>query len=148
MRRYFRFGDYLALLATILGISGLLLATSHSPGGPLPSIFGVYGQLTPGRDSVRITRRPNGKIGVAIKLYYASGHTCTLSRDGDWREDHVEMVAEGLDVNQPCKLSAFFERGYVLLKDDGLRCAPVYCGTRGKFDGVSLPKSGATANPK
>ena len=103
------------------------------------SIFGLYAPPA-GQDSIRITRRRDGKIGVALKLYYANGHTCQLNKAGEWLDDRVLITAEGLDQNQPCKLEASFSNGHVLLKDDGLRCAPVYCGTRGKLDGVSLPK--------
>jgi hypothetical protein len=39
-------------------------------------------------------------------------------------------------------LNVFFDKGRVRLRDEGYRCAPVYCGTRGKLDDVSLPKSG------
>jgi hypothetical protein len=81
-----------------------------------------------------------GRIGVAIKLDYANGHTCRLNAEGGWSGDHVAIVAEGLDSNSPCRLNLFFSQGGILLKDDGLRCAPVYCGTRGKLDDVSLPK--------
>jgi len=106
----------------------------------MKSIFGAYGQPTPGRDSIRITEESNGRIGVNLKLYYANGHTCQLDTDGRWSQDHIAVAAGGLDENRPCKLNLFFENGRVLLKDDGLQCAPVYCGTRGKLDNVSLPK--------
>lgn len=114
-------------------------AVEHAP----ESIFGLYAPpsaRTAGQDNIRITRRRDGTIDVALKLYYANGHTCQLNKPGEWLGDHVLISAEGLDQNQPCKLEASFSKGHVLLKDDGLRCAPVYCGTRGKLDGVSLPK--------
>jgi hypothetical protein len=93
-----------------------------------------------GRDSIQVTEKANGKIGVDLKLYYANGHTCRLKKDGEWQEDHVAVVADGLDRNRSCKLNAFFDKDRVLLKDEGLQCAPVYCGTRGTLDNVSLPK--------
>jgi hypothetical protein len=107
---------------------------------PLPGIFGVYGRLTAGHDSIQVRERADGKISVALKLYYAVGHTCQLKGDGEWRGDHVTLVAPGLDATRQCKLSLFFENGRVVVKDEGLQCAPVYCGTRGKLDEVSLPK--------
>ncbi len=130
--------------ATILGVlTGLasLPAAGQTPAPP-PSIFGIYGQSTPGRDSIRITKKPDVKIGVAIKLYYASGHTCSLNSDGEWHQDKVVVIAEGLEANRSCILNVFFDKGRIRLKDEGYRCAPVYCGTRGKLDDVSLPKSG------
>jgi hypothetical protein len=122
-----------------LGIScGVITAMSQSSSAPVKSVFGTYGQ--PGHDSIQVTEKPNGRIGVNLKLYFSNGHTCRLSKDGKWSEDHVAIVADGLDANRSCKLNLFFENRRVLLKDDSLQCAPVYCGTRGKLDGVSLPK--------
>ena len=128
--------------AILAGVAALiwLPAAGQTPAPPPPGIFGTYGQTTPGRDSIRITKKSDGKIGVAIKLYYSSGHTCTLNSDGEWHEDRVIVVAQGLEANRSCILNAFFDKDRILLKDEGLRCAPVYCGTRGKLDDVNLPK--------
>jgi hypothetical protein len=108
--------------------------------GPGKGVFGLYGQASAGHDFMRVTEKGNGRIGVSLKLYYANGHTCQLNKDGQWSEDHVAIVAEGLDENRPCKLNLFFENHHVVLKDEGLQCAPVYCGTRGKLDDTSLSK--------
>jgi hypothetical protein len=128
----------LGILGSIVGAVSLLLAT----GGPRPpkSIFGVYGRPAAGHDSIRVTERADGKIRVAIKLYYSNGHTCQLNDDGEWREDRLAIVAGALDPSHPCRLSIFFDKSGVLLRDEGFQCAPVYCGTRGKLDNVRLPK--------
>lgn len=114
---------------------GVILAAQ-----PMKSVFGIYGQPGAGHDSIQVTEKTNGRIGVNLKLYFAGGHTCKLSKDGKWSGDHVAVVADGLDPNRSCKLNLYFENGRVLAKDDGLLCAPVYCGTRGKLDDTSLPK--------
>ena len=124
----------------VIGILNCLPILSQVTERPSKRIFGVYGQPTPGHDSIRVGQHANGKISVALKLYYSQGHTCQLNQDGQWREDHVAIVADGLDANRQCKLNLFFENGRVVLKDEGLECAPVYCGARGKLDNVSLPK--------
>jgi hypothetical protein len=139
IRRYFRGAGRLGILAAI-GL-GQFPAGSQAPLRPPQSIFGTYGQSSPGRDSVQISAKANSKINVAIRLYFSSGHTCRLNADGEWRDDHVAIVAEGLSAARPCKLNVFFDKGRALLKDEGYQCAPVYCGTRGKLDAVSLPKS-------
>jgi hypothetical protein len=127
-----------AWLGSLLASVSLLFAQQNAaPKG----IFGIYGQSSPGHDSIRVTRRPGGKIGLAVKLYYANGHTCQLEAEGEWRAAHLVVMAEGADPNQPCSLNAYFSRGRISLKDEGWRCAPVYCGTRGKLDKVSLSKS-------
>jgi len=125
----------------VIGALSSALVFSQVSAGPPQSIFGAYGRLTAGQDSIRVSENANGKIGVALKLYYSTGHTCQLNNAGEWRDDHVAVVADGLDANRPCNLNLFFQKGRVLLKDEGLRCAPVYCGARGKLDGVRLPKS-------
>jgi hypothetical protein len=140
MRTYAYAARRVGILCSVVGMVSLRPAGSQGPSGPPKSIYGIYGQPTAGHDSIQVTEKANAKIGVALKLYYSNGHTCQLNKDGEWREDHVAVVADGLDASQPCRLSAFFGKGGVRLKDEGLRCAPVYCGTRGKLDNVSLPK--------
>jgi hypothetical protein len=131
-----------ARLAVIcLGAHGAALPLPPGSSDPPKTIFGVYGQAKGGNDSVRVTRKPNGKIGVTVKLYYGHGHTCHLNQDGDWQADHIAVQAEGLDRTKPCSLSLYFNNGRVLLKDPNSLCAAVYCGARGKFDQVSLPRT-------
>lgn len=122
--------------------SGLLphVVSGQALAHPSDSVFGIFGQPTAGHDSIRITKKANGKIAVAIKLYYASGHTCQLNKDGEWREDHVTVIADSLEPGQACRLNISFQKDRILLKDEGYRCTPVYCGTRGTLDNVSLPK--------
>ena len=129
----------LVILCGIAGAVSLPPAASESATRPPQSIFGAYGHATAGHDSIRVTEKA-GKINVALKLYYANGHTCQLNQDGGWREDHLAVVADGLDASRPCRLNVFFDKNGVRLKDEGFQCAPVYCGTRGKLDNVSLPK--------
>jgi hypothetical protein len=135
--------------AASLGIAGVIGLLTSAPmigqesARPVKSVFGLYGQPAPGHDSIRVTEKAHDLIGVNLKLYYSSGHTCQLNKDGKWSQDHIAVVAEGLETNRPCRLNLFFENHRVLLKDDGVQCAPVYCGTRGKLDGVSLPKFAA-----
>ena|SRR5690349_19641363 len=108
---------------------------------PAPrTIFGLYGSGRTGRDFVRVMARENGKIGLNLKLYYANGQTCALNKEGEWIGDHLVVAAEGLKENEPCKLEVFFPKGRILFKDEGQRCAQVYCGSRGKLDEVTLPR--------
>jgi len=136
LRAALRFGICCAAVSAVSPIP----VESQGNSGPMKSVFGVYGQPTSGHDSIRVTEKANGEIGVNLKLHFSNGHTCQLIKDGKWLADHVAIVAEGLDVNKPCKLNLFFDNSRVLLKDEGSLCAPVYCGTRGKLDEVSLPK--------
>lgn len=138
-----RSGRAMATLALVAAARAGLMqssASGQSSARAPRNIFGTYGQTGAGRDSIRISPQANGKIAMSIRLYFSSGHTCRLERNGEWREDHVAVIAEGLNANHPCMLNAFFDNGRILLKDEGLQCAPVYCGTRGKLDNVGLPK--------
>ncbi len=110
------------------------------------SIFGVYGPTARGRsraaqNSIRITPRSASKVNLALKLYYPNGHTCQFNKDGDWEEDRLVFIAEGLEPNRSCKLEASFPPGHIRLSDEGQWCAQVYCGARGKLDGVVLAKT-------
>ena len=108
---------------------------------PPKTIFGVYAPAgKAGSDNIRITPGADGKVALALKLYYSNGHTCALTKEGEWHGDRLVIVAEGLVENEPCKLEASFPPGRIVLKDEDQRCARVYCGTRGKLDAVSLPK--------
>ncbi len=143
MTSRYRRRPFARFAAICLAAQWAALSASPASGDPPVGVFGVYGQPKPGSDSVRITRKTNGKIAVAIKLYYANGHTCHLNQEGEWQADHVIVQAEGLDVAKPCSLNLYFDKGHVLLRDSNSLCAAVYCGARGKFDQVSLPKAGS-----
>jgi len=129
-----------AITCIVMGILTSIPVESQEAARPSKTIFGLYGQPTAGHNSIRVTEKVEGRIGVNFKLYYANGHTCQMDKDGKWMNDHVAILADGLDASQPCKLNLFFENGRVLLKDEGFQCTPVYCGTRGKLDNTSLPK--------
>lgn len=104
------------------------------------AIFGVYAHAGQ-HDYIRVMPAAGeGKVEIALKLYYANGHVCQLEKAGDWQRDRVLIVTEGLVENEPCRLEASFVKGGVVLKDEGQRCARLYCGTRGKLDGVTVPK--------
>ncbi|MBV9769307.1 MAG: hypothetical protein JOZ32_07040 [Bryobacterales bacterium] len=130
----------LAIAGIVMGVMTWIPVVSQGTARPIKSIFGVYGQPGAGHDSIRVTEKNAGRIEVNLKLYYSNGHICRVNKDGKWSKDHLAIIADGLDVNRPCKLNLFFENHRVLLKDDGFQCAPVYCGTRGKLDNASLPK--------
>lgn len=127
-----------AITCAVCGVQSSLPVVTQAFTGPAKSVFGVYGEPAPGHDFIRVTKKTNDRVGVSLKLYYANGHTCQMNEEGKWSGDHVAIVAEGLNANQPCRLDLFFEDHRVVLKDHGLQCAPVYCGTRGKLDGASL----------
>lgn len=123
----------------VLAICGTpaLAQQSHPP----KSIFGVYGRSGRGRDSIRVTSRERDKVNVALKLYFASGHTCQLDQEASWQGDRLLVIADGVNPNQACKLEARFSPRRIRLTDEGQHCAQVYCGTRGKLDGVVLLKT-------
>jgi hypothetical protein len=140
MLSYCRAAGRFAVSCGVISTLSSVPVLSQGPGLPPKSVFGVYGQPTAGHDSIEVIEKADGRIRVNLKLYYSNGHTCQFNKDGKWSEDHVAIVAEGLDTNRPCRLNLFFENDRVLLKDEGFQCAPVYCGTRGKLDDASLPK--------
>src|SRR5215472_7023428 len=86
MNRFVCSGGRLAILSAVVGL-GPSQTAPQKPAQTPQSIFGTYGQTSAVRDSIRITEKPDGKIGVAIRLYFSGGHTCQLNKDGEWRED-------------------------------------------------------------
>jgi hypothetical protein len=83
------------ILCGLFSLVSWLPISAQAPQTPLKSIFGIYGLSGAGHDSIQITQKGGSKIGVSVKLYYSNGHTCRLNRDGEWREDHVVVVADG-----------------------------------------------------
>jgi len=135
-----------AICCILVGDPGSLLLKSEESARTPKSVFGIYGQPGSGHDSIQVIQQADGRVGMNLKLYYSSGHTCQMNTHGKWNEDHLAIVAEGLDPNRPCRLNLYFQNRRVSLKDEGLQCAPVYCGTRGKLDGISLPKFDSNRN--
>ena len=111
-------------------LPGLRRRLGSRTGAAQDIIFATYSAS--GRGSIRVSPAPEGKVHIALRLIFAAGPTCKLTKAGCWQTDLIEITAQGLEADQPCKLEASFPKGAILLKDVGLRCAPVYCGTRGK----------------
>jgi hypothetical protein len=128
-------------LSGILVLSALAALSADVAVAP-DNIYGTYRSRSSGttRDVVQITRRADRKIGIDLTLHFAVGQTCHMRTDGEWARDRLVVSAEGMDEHRPCRLEAFFSEGRVSLKDEGQRCAQVYCGSRGKIDGAVLPK--------
>ena len=125
----------------ICGLAGWAVLYAAAP----VNIFGTYAK--PGApDSIELKSAGAGKIGVAIRLVYAAGQSCQLEETGVWMDRKVVVKTGGLTDDQPCVLELTFQRGHVRLKDAGLRCSKVFCGTRGTLDAVRLPKQ--VAAPK
>jgi hypothetical protein len=125
------------------GFAGWAVLSAAAPA----SIFGTYSK--PGTpDSIELKSAAAGKVGVAIRLVYAAGQSCQLEETGVWTDHKLIVKAGGLTENEPCVLELTFHGPQVRLKDAGLRCSKVFCGTRGTLDEVSLPKRAAATKKK
>ena len=126
-------------------MAALLAALSAQPAAAPSQIYGTYVGTQAGGtaagDSLKILRREGRTIGISLILHFGAGQLCRMRNDGEWQGDRLVVTAEGLHENRPCRLEATFASGRVMLKDEGQRCAQVYCGTRGKIDGVTLVKA-------
>ena len=119
----------------VCGFSGWAVLSAAAPA----SIFGTYSK--PGvPDSIELKSAAAGQVGVAIRLVYAAGQSCQLEQVGVWQDHKLIIKADGLTEDEPCVLELTFRGRQVRLKDAGLRCSKVFCGTRGTLDEVSLPK--------
>jgi hypothetical protein len=125
------------------GFAGWAILSAAAPA----NIFGTYSKPdTP--DSIELKSAAAGKVGVAIRLVYAAGQSCQLEEVGVWKDHKVVVKAGGLTEDEPCVLELTFHGAQVRLKDAGLRCSKVFCGTRGTLDEVSLPKRVAATEKK
>jgi hypothetical protein len=127
----------------VCGFAGWAALSAAAPA----SIFGTYSK--PGTpDYIQLKPAAAGKVEVALRLVYAAGQSCQLKETGVWTDHKVIVKADGLDENEPCLLELTFQDAQVRLKDAGLRCSKVFCGTRGTLDEVSLPKRAAASKKK
>lgn len=128
----------LVLLIVLLSFRCLPIAAQNAA----PLIEGKYGRMG-SSDSLEISRQPSGTFTVKLRLYYDSGHTCSLDSDAaTWTRERLVLTAPGIRDDEPCVLEFTFRKGQVKLADYQLRCTPVYCGTRGTFYGVTLFQKG------
>jgi hypothetical protein len=135
---------------------GILFTGSFMAAEAPVAIFGKYVRTCPAQkpcrptaDSLQLTTKSENRVGVAIRLIYAAGHSCQIEGIGSWKDDRVAIEAEGLEDNKPCRLEIAFQAGIATIRDVGRRCTPVYCGTRGTFQGVTFQKPAAKkAAPK
>ena len=125
------------------GFAGWAVLSAAAPA----SIFGTYSK--PGTpDSIELKSAAAGKVDVAIRLVYAAGQSCQLEQTGIWTDHKLIVKADGLTEDEPCVLELTFHGAQVRLKDAGLRCSKIFCGTRGTLDEVSLPKRVAAPKKK
>ena len=117
----------------------ILICCSAVAQGPPDSVYGVYTKHT--GDSVRVGKLADGKVSVSCRLIFGAGQTCELEGQADWKDNLLTLRADGLEDSKPCALELRFAGGKVTLKDTGNNCRPVYCGSRGTFEGVVLAKS-------
>ena len=144
----FRYVSHAVVLSTVL-------LGSCGAADPPAAIYGNY-SLTcpksdpckPSADAMKLTSKPDGKIGVDIRLIYAAGHSCHIDGDGQWTDNKIVLEAPGLDEKKPCRLEITMQNGKAALEDVDNRCAPVYCGTRGTFHDVSFTKAAAATKKK
>jgi hypothetical protein len=116
------------------------------------NIFGTYSKsctpkkgipCRPTADSLVLSKKPDGKIGVELKLIYAAGHTCQMEGTSEWKDNSITLEAEGLEADKPCRLKISFQGGKAVLQDVASLCTAVYCGSRGTFHGVTFQKPSA-----
>lgn len=120
---------------------------------PPKSIFGRYSMTEP----VCTYSGPNGevecegeaesyidvqpaegyRVAVRSELTFFNAHLCDFDSVGEWAGDELRVPSEIEDIG--CILILRFRDGKVVTDDPGGRCKD-YCGARGGFRGIELPK--------
>ena len=111
------------------------LAAAQSPA---ESIYGTYSKAP--NDTVAVVKQEDGTILVSCRLIFGAGQTCEMEGPAAWKNGVLTVRSEGLEENKPCVLEFHVAAGRVTVRDVQDNCRPVYCGTRGRFDGASLAK--------
>lgn len=121
---------------------------------PPASIFGRYSETEPvcmyGRDGeiacegegesyIDLAPGEGNRVRVVSELIFFNAHFCTFDSVGEWAGDELRVPSELEEVG--CVLVLRFRDGKVVTDDPGGRCK-WYCGARGGFHGIELPKLG------
>lgn len=120
---------------------------------PPESIFGRYSETEPvcvyaasgdeiecsgeAESYVDLRRGDGNRVRVRSELTFFNGHLCDFDGEGEWAGDELRVPSELEDLG--CVLILRFRDGKLVTDDPGGRCKG-YCGARGGFQGIELPK--------
>jgi len=121
---------------------------------PPPSIFGRYSETEPvcvytgkgdemecsGDAESYFDLRPGkgNRVLVRSELTFFNGHMCDFEAEGEWVDDELRVPSE-LDESG-CVLILRFLDGKLVTDDPGTSCKERYCGMRGGYAHIELPK--------
>jgi len=132
------------------GSGGRLFAESAPPA----SIFGRYSETEPvcvhtgvneemncdGEAESYIDLQPGegGRVLVRSELTFFNGHICDFESEGEWVVDELRVPSQVDETG--CVLILRFRDGKVVTDDPDTNCKEYYCGARGGYALVELPK--------
>jgi len=121
---------------------------------PPSSIFGRYSETEPvcvytgkgdemecnGEAESYFDLRPGdgNRVLVRSELTFFNGHMCDFEAEGEWAGDELRVPSE-LD-EWGCVLILRFRDGKLVTDDPGTSCKERYCGMRGGYAYIELPK--------
>jgi uncharacterized protein YecT (DUF1311 family) len=87
-------------------------------------------------------RRTGGNTHVmSAELFFYNGHTCTIEdAPAEWVGGELRVAPLEEAGGPACVLLLRFEERKVSVSDPSRRCQSIFCGARGSFDGIVLPK--------
>ncbi|MFA6957557.1 MAG: hypothetical protein WC538_16920 [Thermoanaerobaculia bacterium] len=88
-----------------------------------------YFDLTPGKGN---------RVHVRSELTFFNGHMCDFEAEGEWADDELRVPSELDDWG--CVLILRFRDGKLVTDDPGTSCKERYCGMRGGYAYIELPK--------
>jgi len=120
---------------------------------PPASIFGRYSKTEPvcihtgsageldcsgtAESYVDLQQGDGHRVRVRSELTFFNGHMCTFEADGEWAGDELRAPSDLEDVG--CVLIIRFRDNKLVTDDPGTRCK-AYCGMRGGYRQIELPK--------
>jgi uncharacterized protein YecT (DUF1311 family) len=121
---------------------------------PPSSIFGRYSETEPvciyigkgdemdceGEAESYFDLRPGegNRVRVRSELTFFNGHLCDFEAEGEWADDELRVPSE-VDESG-CVLILRFRDGKLVTDDPGNNCKEHYCGMRGGYAYIELPK--------
>ena len=99
-------------------------------------------KLEDATDCLTVSVLGSGSVEFDVALYFNMDHSCELSGEAQ-PKTNGSLVYTGSKATEDegCTLAIVTKGDTITLKDEGMKCSPVWCGARGTLDGATFARS-------
>ena len=93
-------------------------------------------------DCLTVSMLGSGSVEFELALQFDMDHSCELSGEAQ-PKTNGSLVYTGSKATEDegCTLAIVTKGDTITLKDEGMKCSPVWCGARGTIDGATFARS-------